>query len=86
MAPKKKAIIAPTYRQALLFCQFEGWDVRYFDILTEPRHLLGRYFDEYEVWWLDGLWPCRTHEDVAYMEDMKRQAKFRGADLHRWWT
>jgi hypothetical protein len=82
----KKAIIAPTYIQARLFCQFEGWDVRDFDILTRPEHLQGRFFDEYEVWWLDRMWSCRTHEDVAFMVEMERQAKIRGADLRRWWT
>jgi hypothetical protein len=48
--------------------------------------LLGGRLESWEVWWLDRMWPCNTHEEVEHMEYMKRLAKQRGADLHRWWT
>jgi hypothetical protein len=66
-----------------------GWEPSRVRIILQIEQLYGYRFDRdsrYEVWWLDRMWPCRTREDVKNMEDMKREAKFRGADLHRWWT
>lgn len=86
--PKRIMIIAPNYQQARMFAHYTlDLDLNSeFYVVLHPEHLLGARLEEYEVWWLDRMWPCSTHEDVEYMEYMKALAKARGADLHRWWT
>ncbi len=79
-------IIAPVYRQTQLFLFNMDWRHRYYRIAMRPQDILGHQLENWEVWWLDCMWPCDTHEDVEYMEYMKHLAKERGADLHRWWT
>mgnify|MGYP007014261641 CR=1 FL=1 len=81
-----KIIIAPFYGQAVLFAQLMRWSRNEVVILTKEEHLLGRRFNGREVWWLDRMWPCRTHEDVWYMERMMQIARINGADIRRWWT
>lgn len=84
---KPLLIIAPNYRQAKIF--MFNMDLRaqpYYQIALRPQDLLGRRLDTWEVWWLDRMWPCDTHEEIEFMLYMKRLAKSRGADLHRWWT
>lgn len=79
-------IIAPNYRQARIFLFNMDWMHRHFRIALRLQDILGHELNHWEVWWLDRMWPCDTTEDVEFMLEMKRQAKFRGADLHRWWT
>lgn len=79
-------VIAPFYRQGLLFCKEMGWNPREVAIFIKEEHLLGRRFNGHEVWWLDRMWPCRTREDVWHMERMMRIARINGADIRRWWT
>ena len=82
-------VIAPFYNQGVLFAKEMGWergkgfDVR---ILIKEEHLLGQRFNGHEVWWLDRMWPCRTHSDVWRMEYMMRLARINGADIRRWYT
>lgn len=85
-----KLIICPVFRQAVIFCQDMGWphperhpDIR---VAMKPMDLRGMRLDRWEVWWLDRLWPCRTHEDVEAMLNMKMLARMYGADIHHWWT
>lgn len=86
-APPKRMIIAPFYRQAVLFARDMGWARdEYRAIIADPMKLRGYRLDAWEVWWLDGLWPCRTREDVAKMEHMMMMARFYGADIRRWYT
>lgn len=82
-----RLIIAPTQRQAQLFIR----DMRFYPpeckVAREPIHLRTRgRLETWEVWWLDRLWPCRTHEDVAKMEEMMALARLCGADIRRWYT
>lgn len=82
----KKIIIAPFYKQGVLFGLLMGWRRWDVTIITKEEQLLGRRFNGREVWWLDRLWPCRTHEDVWRMERMMQIARVNGADLRRWYT
>jgi hypothetical protein len=79
-------IIAPFQRQAELFARDMGWHSGEYRVAREPWHLRGYRLDRWEVWWLDQLWPCRTHEDVEKMEHMMMLARMYGADLRRWYT
>jgi hypothetical protein len=79
-------VIAPQYKQALLFIKESGWDPNYVRIVTQPEQLYGLRLEHWEVWWLDRLWPCRTHEDVQHMEFFMHLARSCGADIRRWWT
>lgn len=79
-------IVAPNYRQACIFLFNMDWRHRYYQIALRPRDILGHELSFWEVWWLDRMWPCDTHEEIEYMLYMKQLAKSRGADLHRWWT
>lgn len=81
-------VIAPSYRQAMLFIRDMGWTLPadVIKLIMEPRHMMGLNLYGREVWWLDRLWPCRTHEDVANMEEMMFMARARGADIRRWYT
>jgi hypothetical protein len=79
-------VIAPNYRQSQIFLFNMDWKDRYYRVALQPQDIQGCYLDTWEVWWLDCMWPCSTHEEVEHMEYMKRLAKSRGADLHRWWT
>jgi hypothetical protein len=81
-----RLIIAPIFRQARLFMDDMGFYPRECKVAREPMHLRGLRLDTWEVWWLDGLWPCRTHEDVNRMLEMKTLARVYGADIHHWWT
>jgi len=79
-------VIAPFYRQAVLFIGDSGWDPQTCKIVIREDQLLGLDLSTWEVWWLDRMWPCSTHEDVEHMERFKIMAKVRGASLRRWWT
>jgi hypothetical protein len=79
-------IIAPNYRQSQIFLFNMDWRHRYHKVALRFGDLYGMQLQLWEVWWLDGMWPCSTHEEIEYMEYTKSYAKFRGADLHRWWT
>lgn len=85
-AKVRQLIVAPNFNQARLFCHQMNWAPRYVEVAVWPHHIIGRKLDEWEVWWLDRLWPCRTHEDVEHMLMMKRLLRERGADIHHWWT
>lgn len=83
-------VIAPNLRQARLFVEdsrhdygWEWWQVR---VATDWWHLRGMDFRNWEVWWLGGMWPCRTRRDVENMEEMMAYARARGAKIRRWWT
>lgn len=85
-----RLVIAPNQRQAQLFVEdsrrdygWEWWQVR---IALRPEHLRGYDFRTWEVWWLDRMWPCRTHKEVENMEQMMLYARVRGAKIRRWWT
>lgn len=84
--PPRRMVIAPTVRVAQLFIRDSGYNPRECRIVTRQEQLLGCQLDDWEVWFLQRAWPCRTHEDVARMEDMMMYARFRGADIRRWWT
>ncbi|MEU9661911.1 hypothetical protein [Streptomyces chartreusis] len=79
-------VIAPTVRQAQLFIQFSGYDPRECRIATRVQDLLGYRLVGWETWFLQRMWPCRTHEDVRHMEEMMWRARACGADIRRWWT
>lgn len=81
-----KLIVAPVWRQARLFAWDMGWHDDEWRFASEPRHLHGYRLDRWEVWWLDRMWPCRTHEDVERMETMMIVLRTRGADVRRWYT
>lgn len=85
-----RLIIAPVHRQAELFFYDSrrdyGWERWQCKIVTREEQLHGLDLRTWEVWWLDGLWPCNTREDVRTMERMKWYAKARGAKIRRWWT
>ncbi len=85
-AHTKRMVIAPLYRQAVIFVARMGWTMRNTVIVTRPDRLHGYRLDRWEVWWLDGLWPCRTREDVDRMNEMMIYARARGADIRRWYT
>lgn len=84
--PPFRFVIAPTVRQAQLFIQFSGYDPPECRIATSVKDLLGRRLDGWETWFLQRMWPCRTHEDVRHMEEMMWRARMCGADIRRWWT
>ncbi len=80
-------IIAATTAQARMFIKERGFYPGECKIATRIEDLKGYKLDDgWQVWWLDRLWPCRTREDVERMLKLKAYAKFRGADLHHWWT
>ncbi|MFF8831331.1 hypothetical protein [Streptomyces sp. NPDC015131] len=81
-----RMIIAPFVRQARLFIEDMGFYPPECRIAREPKDLRGYRLDTWEVWWLDRLWPCHTHEDVQAMVGMQQLARVCGADLRRWWT
>jgi hypothetical protein len=81
-----KLIIAPVWRQARLFADDRGWPDDLWRYAGDRLHLHGYRLDRWEVWWLDGLWPCRTHRDVQRMNEMMAYARARGADIRRWYT
>jgi hypothetical protein len=81
-----RMIIAPFHRQAELFIKEMGFYPPECKVAREPVHLRGYRLDQWEVWWLDRMWPCRTHEDVEKMLHMKMLARMYGADIHHWWT
>lgn len=81
-----RLIIAPTQRQAQLFIKDMGFYPPECKVAREPMHLRGMRLETWEVWWLDRLWPCRTHEDVTKMEYMMALARAYGADIRRWYT
>jgi hypothetical protein len=85
-SPPFRLVIAPTERVARLFISNSGYDPRECRIATRTEHLLGYRLDHWETWFLQRMWPCRTHEDVRYMEEMLWRARTRGADIRRWWT
>ncbi|MFE0472568.1 hypothetical protein ACFW2V_13235 [Streptomyces sp. NPDC058947] len=85
-SPVRRMIIAPTARVAELFIRHSGYNPRDCRIATRREHLQGCQLDTWETWFLQRMWPCRTHEDVECMEEMMAYARFRGADIRRWWT
>lgn len=82
----RRMVIAPTVRVAERFIGFSGYNPRECRIVTRREHLHGYQLDSYETWFIQGMWPCHTHEDVERMEEMIMYARFRGADIRRWWT
>lgn len=82
----RRAVISPTVRVAQLFIERSGYSPRECRIVTSREQLHGYQLDAYETWFLQGMWPCRTREDVEHMEEMMTYARFRGADIRRWWT
>lgn len=85
-APVRRMVIAPTVQVARLFIRESGYDPRECRIVTRFEHMQGCKLDDWEVWFLQRAWPCCTHADVAHMEEMMAYARFRGADVRRWWT
>ncbi|MFB7285450.1 hypothetical protein [Actinacidiphila glaucinigra] len=81
-----RCVIAPQVRQAELFIRWSGYHPRECRIVTTPRDLLGLSLEGWETWFLQRMWPCRTHEDVQRMQEMMWRARARGADIRRWWT
>lgn len=79
-------VIAPNVRQAQLFIRFSGYNPRECRIATRREDLLGYRLEHWETWFLQRMWPCRTHEDVRHMEEMMWLARACGADIRRWWT
>lgn len=80
-------IIAPTVRVAQHFIRESGYYPRECKIATRREHLHGHQLDDgWEVWFLQGMWPCRTHRDVDHMNEMEHYARQRGADIRRWFT
>ncbi|MFF8034907.1 hypothetical protein [Streptomyces sp. NPDC016626] len=81
-----RLVIAPFVRQAELFIHDSGYHPRECRIVTRREHLHGYDLRTWETWFLQRMWPCRTHEEVQHMEEMQAYARMRGADLRRWWT
>lgn len=81
-----RLVIAPFMRQAQLFIQDSGYHPHECRIATRREDLRGYDLRTWETWFLQGMWPCRTHEDVQRMEAMEVDARVRGADLRRWGT
>jgi hypothetical protein len=79
-------IIAPTVRVAQLFIRDSGYNPQECRIVTRREQLHGYTLSDWETWFLQRMWPCRTREDVERMEEMMAYARFRGADIRRWWT
>lgn len=84
--PVRRMVIAPLARQAQLFVRDSGFNPHKCQIVTKQEQLHGYDLSGWEVWFLQRMWPCRTHEDVQRMKEMMAYARFRGADIHRWWT
>lgn len=85
-----RLVIAPNFRQAQLFVEesrrdygWEPWEVK---IAISEWQFRGLDLRNWEVWWLDRMWPCSTHEDVEHMERVMTYARVRGAKIRRWWT
>ena len=85
-SPPRRLIIAPFTRQAELFMRWSGYNPRECRVVTSKEHLHGYQLNTWEVWWLDRMWPCSTHEDVDRMNDLMAYARYCGADIRRWWT
>lgn len=90
-----RIVIAPCFRQAELFVREsqkrypeENWHRYTVKVVLgeRPERLHGLDLRTWEVWWLEGMWPCRTREEVENMERIKAYARMRGARLRRWWT
>ncbi len=81
-----RVVIAPFVRQAELFIRWSGFNPRECQVVTDLEGLRGRQFKGAEVWWLDRMWPCSTHEDVDRMNQLMTYARYCGADIRRWWT
>lgn len=82
----RRMVIAPTVQVARLFIRNSGYNPRECRIVTRFEHMQGCKLDDGEIWFLQRAWPCCTHADVARMEEMMAYARFRGADIRRWWT
>ena len=93
---RRRMIVAPYYRDASLFIQdmilngeFQPGDKLH--IAIGPGGLrgfrLGEGMDEVQTWFLQGNWPCSTHEDVDRMIEMETLARvYSGGDIRRWFT
>lgn len=81
-----RMIIAPFQRQAELFIRDMMFYPPECKVIREARQIRGYRLDTWEVWWLDGMWPCRTHKDVQRIEELRALARAYGADLRHWWT
>ncbi len=79
-------VIAPSFRVAQVFIRDSGLNPRECKVATSAFHLEGYRLHDWETWFLQGMWPCRTHEDVRTMETVMHYARVRGADIRRWWT
>lgn len=84
--PIRRAVIAPTVRVAELFIRESGYNPRECRIITTFEHMQGCKLDDWEVWFLQRAWSCRTHAEIERMLEMERYAKHRGADIRHWWT
>lgn len=82
----RRMVIAPNVRVAQMFIRDSGYNPNGCHIVTRREHLHGFQLYDWETWFIQGMWPCRTHEDVRTMEDMMNYARSRGADIRRWWT
>lgn len=81
-----RVIIAPTMRVAELFIRNSGFSPGECMVATNAFQLQGYRLESWETWFVQGMWPCRTHEDVRTMEATMAYARCRGADIRRWWT
>lgn len=86
MQPTRRMVIAPAVQVARLFIRESGYNPSECRIATKLDHLQGVRLDQWEVWFLQRAWPCRTHRDVECMEEMMAYARYAGADIRRWWT
>ncbi len=82
-----RVIIAATKRQADLFISDSGFYPRECKIVLREDQIRGLRLNEgWEVWWVNGLWPRRTHEDIAKWQRLYNLARAYGADIRHWWT
>lgn len=81
-----RVIIATTVRQAKLHISNCGFYPGECKIVVREDQLLGMRLDTWEVWWINGLWPCRTHEDIARWQRLYDRARMYGADIRHWHT
>lgn len=79
-------VIAPTVRVARPFIKESGYNPSECHVATRLEDMQGCKLDTWEVWFLQRAWPCRTHKDLNRMKEMMAYARFRGADIRRWWT
>jgi len=80
-------IVAPNFDQARRFCEKMGWNPRYVEVAISPKYLDVFYtLKGWEVWFLDGEWPCRTYEQVRIRGIMEKKLRRLDADIRHWWA